>query len=268
MAKGSKAQRRAQSQAAEKAAAMRREQERKERRRKSALTAAAAVVVLVLVGGVAALVVANRDSSGGGSDATAPAGAVSMSGGPADAQAGRFAVPWGQANAPVTVTVYEDFLCPFCRNFETASTPVLTDYVENGDVEVEYRPLNFLARAGEYSLLAGNAYAVVLDAEGPDVAKDFHDRLFATQPSESGPFPDESDLVDTAVAAGADRDTVEGGITGGDFEDWVEEGTAAASEEGVDGTPTVFVDGERIDPSSEADLIQQLQDKIEAGLQG
>ena len=267
MAKGSKAQRRAQSQAAERAAALRREQERKERRRKSALTAAAALVVLAIVGGIAALIVANRDSSGG-SSATAPAGAVAMTGGPSDAQPGRLAVPWGRANAPVKVVVYEDFLCPFCRNFETSSTPVLTDYVDNGDVEVQYRALNFLARAGEYSGIAANAYAVVLDAEGPDVAKEFHDLLFATQPSESGPFPNEADLVELAVQAGADRDAVEGGIEGGEFEDWVADATEAAQDEGVEGTPTVYVDGEKIDPSSEADLIQQLQDRIEAGLQG
>ncbi|QWC85917.1 DsbA family protein [Nocardioidaceae bacterium] len=267
MAKGSKSQRRAQSAAAERAAALRKEAERKERRKRSALIGAVAVVVLVLVGGVAALVISNQDGSAPAAG-TAPAGAVATTGGPEDAQAGRLAVPWGEAAAPVEVVVYEDFLCPFCRNFEAASTPILSDYVADGDVEVQFRPLNFLSRAGEYSGLAANAYAVVLDAEGPEVAKEFHDQLFANQPSESGPFPDESDLVDLAVSAGADRDAVESGIEGGAFEDWVADGTEAAQDEGVSGTPTVYVDGEEIDAASEADLIAQLQQRIEAGLQG
>ena len=266
MAKGSKAQRRAQSAAAERAAALRKEAERKERRKRSAMIAAVAVVVLVAVGGLAALVVSNRDAGGGA--ATAPAGAVAMTAGPEKADAGRYAVPWGRANAPVKVVVYEDFLCPFCRNFEEASSPVLTSYVENGDVEVQYRALNFLSRVGPYSELAANAYAVVLDADGPDVAKAFHDALFENQPSESGPFPDEENLVDLAVSAGATRDAVEKGIGDGEFEDWVADATKAAADEGVSGTPTVYVDGVKIEPSSEADLLAQLQAKIDSGLKG
>ena len=65
--------------------------------------------------------------------------------------------------------------------------------------EVVKRPLPFLAQRFDYSMEAANAFAVVLDESGPDVAKAFHDLLFDNQPSESGPFPDDDQLVDPEV---------------------------------------------------------------------
>jgi hypothetical protein len=74
-----------------------------------------------------------------------------------------------------------------------------------GDVYVEYRPFELLSQFGDYSLRATNAFAVVLDTAGPEVAKEFHDRLYAEQPSEQGPFPDDEWLVELAVESGAEE---------------------------------------------------------------
>ena len=79
---------------------------------------------------------------------------------------------------------------------------------------------------------------------GAEVAKRFHDLLFDNQPSESGPFPDTQDLLDLAVEAGAEEDEVSEGILEVTMRDWVDDATAAAIEAGVQGTPTVILDGE------------------------
>ena len=72
-----------------------------------------------------------------------------------------------------------------------------------GDVSVEYRVLPFLAGIDDYSPRSANAFAVVLDASGPEVAKKFHDLLFANQPPEGGDgLPDEQ-LITYANQAGA-----------------------------------------------------------------
>jgi protein-disulfide isomerase len=114
-------------------------------------------------------------------------------------------------------------------------------------VSVEYRPVSILGRISDYSMRSANAFAVVLDTAGPEVAKEFHDLLYAEQPSESGPQPDDDWLVEKAVEAGAEESEVRAGIEDLAFEGWVENATDAFSKAGHTGTPTVLVDGEVVD---------------------
>ena len=144
-------------------------------------------------------------------------------------------------------SIYEDFLCPFCGQLEQTVGDQLDAAVEAGEVNVEYRPLPFLERISDYSPEAANAFAVVLDESGPEVAKAFHDLLFDNQPSEQGPFPSKDDLVDLAVEAGATEADVRPGIEDMTFEGWVNAAGDAASKAGVNSTPTVFVDGEKVE---------------------
>ena len=167
---------------------------------------------------------------------TAPAGA-----------SGSYGLRLGEEDAPKSIVIYEDFLCPFCGQLEQAAGDRLDAAVEAGEMSVEYRPLPFLERIDDYSPESANAFAVVLDASGPEVAKEFHDLLFAEQPSEEGPFPDEDDLVDLAVEAGAEESEVRPGIEDMAFEGWVEAAGEAASKAGVNSTPTVLVDGEQVE---------------------
>lgn len=162
----------------------------------------------------------------------------------APAGASEHGVTVGDPDAPHTVVVYEDFLCPFCGELEAATRDDFERLAEEGELLVEYRPFNLLERISDYSPRAVNAFAVVLEESGPEVAKRYHDLLFDNQPSESGPFPDNQDLLDLAVEAGAEEDAVSEGILEVTMRDWVDDATAAAIEAGVQGTPTVILDGE------------------------
>lgn len=188
--------------------------------------------VLVLVG-VGYVVVR---SLGSDKPATPPTGATDS-----------YGLRLGEEDAPKSIVIYEDFLCPFCAQLEQAVSGRLDAAVEAGEVSVEYRPLPFLERFGDYSKDSTNAFAVVLDTSGPEVAKEFHDLLFAEQPPEDGPHPDKDDLVELAVEAGAEESEVRPGIEDGTFEGWVEAAGEAASQDGVNSTPTVLVDGEKVE---------------------
>ena len=154
--------------------------------------------------------------------------------------------------------VYEDFLCPFCGQLELTVRDQLDAAVEAGEVSVEYRPLGFLERISDYSPESANAFAVVLDESGPEVAKAFHDLLFDNQPSEEGPFPDADELVDLAVEAGATEADVRPGIEDMAFEGWVDAANDAASREGVNSTPTVLVDGEVVEGETLQEIAAQM----------
>ena len=115
----------------------------------------------------------------------------------------------GDNDAEHTVVIYEDFLCPICQALEAGTREQFAKLADEGQVQVRYRPFNLFSEDVDprkpYSVAAGEVFGVVLETSGDDVAKKFHDLLFENQPSESGPFPDQDDLVQLAVEAGADR---------------------------------------------------------------
>ncbi|HET6626758.1 MAG TPA: thioredoxin domain-containing protein [Nocardioidaceae bacterium] len=243
--------------AAERAAAIRREQEAKERRRRTLWVSLAVLAVIAVVVAIAVGVQSGRDTTG--EAATPPDGAVDT-----------YALPMGPADAPVKVSVYEDFMCPFCGEFEAATRKSLEEYAGQGEVQVQYHPISILDDASngtDYSTRAMNAAGVVLDNAGPGVAKKFHDLLFENQPEEGSDGLSDQQLIDLAVRAGADESAVSRPIQDLEFEQWVENATDAASKAGVNGTPTVMVDGKIVEATSTIDqLVSDTLGTIEATL--
>ncbi|WP_211754653.1 DsbA family protein [Nocardioides gansuensis] len=233
---------------ADRAAAAVVEQEAAERRRRL-LTIGGVLVVIVAVVAGGFWLQSSRDTTG--QPATPPG------------ESSEHGLVLGDASAPHTVVIYEDFLCPFCGDLERAADEGLTAAVEEGRARVEYRPVVFLERFGSYSLEAANAFGAVLDTSGPEVAKEFHDRLFEEQPAESGPFPETSWFTELAVEAGADEAEVAPLIEDGAFVQWAENATEAASQSGVVGTPTVLLDDEPVEGAT----IDEMVDNLMAGLE-
>ena len=241
--------------AAERAAAIRKEQEARERRRRT-LTVTVVLVSLVALFAIGYAVQSSRDTTG--QLATPPSGVV-----------GRYAVPHGEATAPVRISVYEDFMCPFCGQFEAESRETLATYVEQGDVRVEYHLISFLDSASngtDYSTRAMNALGVVLDDAGPEVAKKFHDLLFDNQPEEGSDGLSDEELIDFAVEAGATQSDVAGPIESLKFEGWVKNATDAASKDDVSTTPTVLVDDELLDFETIDELLAEVRKAVDSSL--
>ena len=52
----------------------------------------------------------------------------------------------GRANAPVTISVFEDPQCPFCRQWDLETLPtVIKRYVKTGRVKLVYRGIEIMA---------------------------------------------------------------------------------------------------------------------------
>lgn len=211
---------------AERAAELLRQQRAAERRR-NLLVVGSVVVAMLLIVGVLFFISASSDSSDD-IDA-APAGSS------------EWGLTIGDPDAPHDVVIYEDFLCPYCGQLERAVGDDLNRLAEEGKVQVEFRPYNLLQT--DYSLASANALAVVLEESGPEVAKKFHDLLFEDQPAESAEQPGTDWLLEKAVEAGAEEEAVKAGIEELGQKAWVEGATKAATEAGVQGTPTILLDG-------------------------
>lgn len=254
----------------ERAAAIQAEQARAERNRRVALIAAVVVVVAVIA---AAVFWYSGNSSNTSTTAEnvakVPARTVGLTGAPGltiastDAPvAGTPALVIGKQTAPVKVVVYEDFLCPYCREFEEASRDFLHAAAEQGKVEVAYRPFHLLSE--QYSTDALNAYAAVLVKSSPSVALRFHDLLYDKQPYETASsFPGATELGSWAKSVGGDSSAVEDAVNANDPA-MEKAANALAAAAKVQGTPTVFVNGKPVSGSSPAGMANTIQQMINA----
>jgi protein-disulfide isomerase len=207
-----------------------------ERKRRNAIVGAVVAVVLLVVIGVAYALTSQQDTSGQKASSV-PSNLT-----------GDYGVVVGKGTAPVTVTIYEDFLCPACGQFEAASHDYLQERLDAGDIKVDYRMIAFLdeASADRYSTRAANAFAAVLDTTDADTAIKYHRALYGEQPAEGGPGLSNDTLINLAVEVGADEATIRSAVENEKFGQWVVNATDQSSKDGIAGTPTVKVDGETV----------------------
>lgn len=142
---------------------------------------------------------------------------------------------------PVTVEVYIDFQCPFCRQFEELAGPALAELVRHGDIRMIYHPMNLLDEMSttQYSTRAAAAAGCAADAGR--FAKYAH-TLFAHQPPEGGPGLTDDELIELGLLEGLPGTRFVRCVRAGTYRDWPSYVTAAALGRRVAGTPSVFVD--------------------------
>jgi protein-disulfide isomerase len=223
--------------AAAKVAEMQRAQRAAERRNRSLMISAAVVAVVVVIVGVFVLVQISGKS---------PTVAASGVGGSTN----KYGFVVGDANAPATLVVYEDFQCPSCKEFEHVDGPTVSKYISDGKVKVEFRPIAILDRfsSTNYSTRSLNAAACVRNYSTAAAFKTFHDLLYAHQPEEnSAGLPDSQLITYAGQAMHETNPDVATCINDGTYEDWASSATEASSKDGITATPTILLDGDQVD---------------------
>lgn len=145
---------------------------------------------------------------------------------------------------PVTVSVYADFMCPFCGRFERANGDYLQQAVAAGSITLDVYPLSFLDQqsgGSRYSTRAANAFVTVANAD-PVTALKFNKLLYSNQPAEGSSGLTNAQLANFATQAGASAD-VAASISREIYTPWVEQATQQAFASGVKQTPTVQING-------------------------
>ncbi|MEU7584620.1 thioredoxin domain-containing protein [Streptomyces sp. NPDC041068] len=225
---------------------------------------AAAVAAVTLIGVAASACGPDEDKGGGtvsekpaakspGSDApeaeAPPASSAQLADVPASVKGGVITV--GDPKAKHTVKVYEDPRCPFCKKFEEGGAQALVKPVADGKVKVEYTLASFLDKnlGGSGSVNAVNALRAAAEA---GKFPQFHASVFANQPEH------ETDDAYTPAFLLKIADKVDGlrggafdkAVTNGTYKKWVGEAMTSFTDDGIQGTPSVFIDGKKPDGNS------------------
>ena len=175
---------------------------------------------------------------------------------PANATEDGTGLPVG--TGPVTVEVYMDFLCPACRQFDQAARPLLSEYLADDAIELVYRPIAILDRATttEFSTRAASAAGCAADEGRID---EFVAVMMANQPAEGTEGLSDQQIVQLAASAGLTGEAFEQCVADGTYADWAGENTNAAADRGVQGTPTVYVDGQELPALSLEALVTAIE---------
>jgi protein-disulfide isomerase len=149
----------------------------------------------------------------------------------------------GPATAPLEITIYSDFECPYCRNFALAALPaIVAEFADRGLLRIRfaYFPLAAIhpnaisaAKAAHCAGQAGRFWA-------------YHDYIFVRQPEWAGEKAPDSLWIGYAESLGLPRAQFAACLKAEETDAVIEADLRQALLAGATGTPTVVLDGESI----------------------
>lgn len=149
----------------------------------------------------------------------------------------------GSPDAPVVIMEFADFQCPACGQFARFSKPLIADQIESGNVRFVWydfplvqihRNAMLAARAGRCANEQGRFWP-------------YHDILFGNQSQWSESMGAVDLFIGYAEQAGLDRQRFAECLRSDRFQQEVSESYQLGEAMGVTGTPTVIVNGKRIE---------------------
>lgn len=162
----------------------------------------------------------------------------------------------GQASAPVTMVVVEDFKCPACRTFEAGVLPQLVSkYADSGKLKIVSLTWPFLAKARNLplddSLLAAQAAECVYDQQQSAGYFAYSKLLFGNQEDENRVWATKDKLK--ALASGLD--TLNQNTFGQCLDSDATRARVLKDQQqiqaaGVSSTPSIFVNGKLVDQNN------------------
>jgi len=165
----------------------------------------------------------------------------------------------GNPEATVVLTEFSDFQCPACAAFQPVLAELLTNYGDQMKLEYKHFPLPIhslsqaAARAAEAAGQQGKFF-------------EFHDVLFEKQsewtasPNPTGTF------VSYAAALGLDEELFRRHFNASMIRDRVRDDLNDARDRELTGTPTFFLNGERMQFQTYQEFIEQVVAAIDPAL--
>lgn len=192
---------------------------------------------------------APTESEPGTSEATADTQRVNIS---------DLGINTGEADAPIQVVEFSDFGCPHCREFHLYTYPTLQEeYVETGKVIWKYVPM--VLGTFPNSLEATRAGYCALEQ---DAFPAMRDRLFQGQREWMTTRDPRELFLGYARDVGLDVEPFRGCLEEGRSEESIRETLSVARDVGIQGTPTFFIEGQKLEGNRPVDFFRQVFDRM------
>jgi len=157
----------------------------------------------------------------------------------------------GNPDATVSLVEYSDLQCPACATFQPIVTELLAQYGDKMKFEYRHFPLPM----HPFALRA----AVAAEAAGQqDKFYEFHDMVFQNQDEWSKASSPNSFFIKYASDLGLDVEKFKSQMESTDLRDKVMSDQKAGRELGITGTPTFYLNGEKMEFDTYQAFIEQV----------
>lgn len=166
----------------------------------------------------------------------------------------------GNPDAPVTLEEWSDFQCPACGVQARETIPQLMDtYVRDGTLKIVYRDAAFQGRKSSSSFDESVEPAAAARCAGEqNKFWQYHDYLYWNQDGENeGAFRRER-LDQIAAAVGLDEAAWSSCLDSGEQQAAVRAETDEGAAQGIDSTPTSYINGEAVVGAQPYETLAQL----------
>lgn len=168
----------------------------------------------------------------------------------------------GPVDAPVALVVFTDFQCPYCARWTHETLPELREYVDRGELRIEWRDVNIYGDDSERGARA------TLAAAQQGSFQEYHDALFEGGEIRSSEELSEESLIALAEELGLDPEQFTTDLRS----EQVAQTIAANAQQGIDlgamSTPVFLLDGAPVVGAQPTEMFTDMVDEALAETEG
>ncbi|NIT04201.1 thioredoxin domain-containing protein [Candidatus Saccharibacteria bacterium] len=146
----------------------------------------------------------------------------------------------GEEGAPVTIVEFSEYQCPFCGRYVEETYAQIWD--EYGD-QIRYIFRDFPLQFHSHAQIMAEAARCAGDQ---DQYWEMHDLIFATQADWSAKESAEADIAGFVTQLGLNKSQFDSCLDSGEHTQAVEDDQQLGVKVGVQGTPTFFINGQKL----------------------
>jgi protein-disulfide isomerase len=164
----------------------------------------------------------------------------------------------GSATAPVEITEYADYQCPFCQTFATLQMPTIEErLIRTGRLRWRYR--DFPLQQHSFARMAAHS-AACADEQGKYWEQ--HDRIYEGQQEWASARNAAPVFRKYAQASGLDLDRYDACMQSGKYAGRIQADYNSGIAAGVSSTPTMLVNGRLYRGRFDSDAVTKLVDSL------
>jgi protein-disulfide isomerase len=167
----------------------------------------------------------------------------------------------GDPNAPVTMALWFDYQCPFCKQLDTTVTAQLyKDYVQTGKLRIVFKDFQFLGQDSDTAAL----FARALWELYPDKFYTWYQAMFNAQDAEGdqgfGDLPSIQTLTKTIAGIDVDKVTALMNDKKTQYEAAIQADRSEGGSMGVQGTPAMIIGTQLLSGAQPYDTVKAAVD--------